>query len=140
MGLFKSVSQPAQAVQTPISGIISSGGALPATGATPIPAYNDADGSPRVGRPPPPRFAITLLRQSAWWDLLLHTAPALARLRWHFLYHLWQCPCERLSFVLDLSSSLLLCLFPCAHLVTCQLFCFLFPCCLHLIVDFSMRF
>jgi hypothetical protein len=58
--LFKSVSQPAQAVQTPISGIISSGGALPATGATPIPAYNDADGSPRVGRPPDPTTTTTL--------------------------------------------------------------------------------
>merc|ERR1719401_1874027 len=58
--LFKSVSQPAQAVQTPISGIISSGGALPSTGATPIPAYNDADGSPRVGRPPDPTTTTTL--------------------------------------------------------------------------------
>merc|ERR1712070_873803 len=87
--LFKSVSQPAQAVQTPISGIISSGGALPATGATPIPAYNDADGSPRVGRPPDPTTTTTLRQH--WRDYV-----------GIFLYHLWQCPCERLSFVLDL--------------------------------------
>merc|ERR1711879_87766 len=58
--LFKSVSQPAQAVQTPISAIINSGGTLPPTGGTPIPDYTDADGTPRVGRPPDPTTTTTL--------------------------------------------------------------------------------